>query len=139
MAGTSTPIFPQTVRNAVVTIAPADTTTLKTVYTGATNGTRIESMIATSTDTGAQNIQVWATISAVNYLLGTVAIPANSGNTNALVTVDLLRAANFPGLAFDSNGNKYVYLASGTVLSVSTLATVTTAKQIQVFAQGGDY
>lgn len=139
MAGTATPIFPQVIKNYTQTIAPADTTTVKALAVGGTNGTKVESILVTSTDTAARDLALFATISAVNYLLATIAIPLNAGNTNAVPTVDVLRHTQWPGLAYDPNGDKYLYLASGTTLSVATLTTVTAAKQITIFAQGGDF
>ena len=139
MAGTSTPIYPQTLKNYVVQIANADASTLKTLVTGATNGTKIECINVTTTDTTARDVQLYITISAVDYLLGTVNIPANSGNTNALVSVNLLTALNFPSCAVDANGNRYVYVANGATLRVSSLTTVTSAKVINFVASGGDF
>lgn len=139
MAGTATPIYPQTVKNYVAQILPGSTTSLVTLVTGATNGTKIESINVASTDTSARDVQVWLTVSAVNYLLTTVNIPINAGNTNAVVAVDLLRNAQWPSLAYDNNGNKYIYIASGSTLSVAALTTVTTAKSINFLAQGGDF
>lgn len=139
MAGTATPIFPQTVQNYVTQIQNADGQTIKTLVTGATNGSKVESISVSSTDTSNRDIAVYLTISSVNYLLCTVNIPLNSGNTNAVVSVDLLRNAQWPGLAYDSNGNKYIYVANGATLGVSALTTVTTAKAIQVVAQGGNF
>ena len=139
MAGTATPIFPQTVKNYVAQILPADTTTKKTLVTGFTNGTKIESITVASTDTAARDLLLYLTVSAVDYLLGTVAIPINSGNTNAIPAVDILRHAQWPGISYDSNGNKIFYVASGSVLKVAAGATVTAAKEIDVVASGGDF
>jgi hypothetical protein len=139
VAVSNQPIFPQSIRNAVQTIAPADTTTVKTLAAGGTNGSKVETILVTSTDTAAQTLQLWATISSTNYLLGSVPIPLGSGNTGTVITVDVLRSAQLPGLPYDSNGNKYLYLASGTTLSVSTLATVTTAKLLAITAFLGDF
>ena len=139
MPGTATPIYPKTVKNYVAQVLPADASALKTLVTGATNGTKIESITVASTDTAARDLQFTITISAVTYVLATVSIPANSGNTNALPAIDILRNAQWPGLAYDSNGNKYLYIASGSTLKINTLTTVTTAKEIDVLASGGDY
>ena len=139
MAGTATPIFPQTVKNYVAQILPADTTTKKTLVTGATNGTKIESICVASTDTAARDVQLWMTISAVDYLLATIAIAINSGNTNAVPTVDIMRHAQWPGLSYDSSGNKILYVGSGSVLKIAALSTVTAAKEIDVLAIGGDF
>ena len=139
MPGTATPIYPKTVKNYVAQVLPADASALKTLVTGATNGTKIESITVASTDTAARDLQFTITISAVTYVLATVSIPANSGNTNALPAIDILRNAQWPGLAYDSNANKYLYIASGSTLKINTLTTVTTAKEIDVLASGGDY
>lgn len=139
MAGTATPIFPQTIRNDKQTILPADTTSVKSVVVAGSNGTKIEALNVSMTDTTTRDIQLYVTISATNYLLGTVNIPLSSGNTNAVPSVDILRSSQLPSLAYDSNGNKYLYLASGSTLSVACTTTVTTAKQITVFSQGEDF
>lgn len=146
MAGTATPIFPQLVKNWAVQILPADTTALKTLVTGATNGSKIEMLNLTSTDTASRDVQLFLTISAVNYLLATIAVPANSGNTNALLAQGLLASliGTSPYLPFfqfplDVNGNRYLYVANGATLSVASLATVTTAKAINAVAMGGDF
>jgi hypothetical protein len=139
VAGTATPIFPQTIKNYVATILPADTTTVKSVAVGGSNGTRIESFIIVSSDSADRDLLVYITISATNYLIGTVKIPLTSGTVNTIPGVDILRSASLYGLATDVNGNRYLYLASGSTLSIATSATVTTAKQITAFAQGGDY
>jgi hypothetical protein len=146
MAGTSTPIFPQTVKNWVAQILPADTTSLKTLVTGAANGSKVEMLNIASTDTSSRDVQLWLTISSVNYLLATLPIPANSGNTNALLAQGLLASlvGTSPYLPFfqfplDVNGNRYLYVANGAVLSVACLTTVTAAKVLHFVAQGGDF
>jgi hypothetical protein len=139
MSGTATPIFPQTIKNYVAQILPADASGKKALVTGATNGTKIEAITVASTDTSARDLQLVLTISSVDYILATVSIPANSGNTNALPAVDILRHAQWTGLSYDSNGNKILYVANGSVLNVKTLTTVTAAKEIDVLAIGGDF
>lgn len=139
MTVTATPVFPQTIKNYTQTILPADTTTVKSLAVAGANGTKIEAFNVALTDTTTRDVQIYATISATNYLLGTVNIPLSSGNTNAVPSVDILRSAQLPGLAYDANGNKYLYLASGTTLSVACTTTVTAAKAITFFAQGEDF
>lgn len=146
MAGTSTPIFPQTIKNYAVQILPADTTALKTVVTGATNGTKVEMLVMTSTDTSARDVQLFLNDGSTSYLLGTISIPANSGNTNALLSQSLLVSSTTvaPYLPFfqfplDSNGNRYIYVASGWTLKAACLTTVTTAKVLNFVVQAGDF
>ena len=139
MAGTSNPIFPQSMVNAVAQIANSDAQALKTLVNGGTNGTKIESITVTSTDTVARDIIVWATISAVSYQLARIQIPVSSGNTNSAPSVDLLKQSQWASLAYDAFGNKYLYVANGTTISISAPVSVTSGTTIQAFAQGGNY
>jgi hypothetical protein len=139
MAVTATPIFAQTIVNGTQTILPADTTTVKAVLAAGTNGTKVEMLAVTSTDTTARDLGIYLTISATSYLIGTVSIPITAGFTNAIVTVDILRSTQLPFLPFDAMGNRCLYLASGTTLSVGTLTTVTTAKQITITCMGANF
>lgn len=139
MAVTATPVFPQAVKNYTQTIAPGDTTTVKSLAAAGTNGTKIDALLVTSNDTANRDLVLYATISATNYPLGIVQIPLTAGTVNSVPTVDVLRSAQIPGLAYDAFGNKILYLASGTTLSVAAGTTVTTAKQLTIFAQGADF
>jgi hypothetical protein len=135
----ATPIFPQAIRNAVQAIANADGTTIKTLVTAGANGSRIYAISITSTDTAARDLNLYVAISGTNYLIGTVSVPVNAGNTNAIMTVDLLRSAQLPFLAFDVMGNRVLDLASGSSLAVGATTTVTTAKQVTIVIQFGDF
>lgn len=136
---TATPIFPQTVKNYVAQILPADASNVKTLVTGATNGTKIEALTVASTDSSARDVQLVMTISSVVYILATVSIPATAGSVNSVPAVDILRNAQWPGLSYDANGNRILYVANGAVLGIKALTTVTTAKEIDVLAVGGDF
>lgn len=151
MAGTATPIFPQTVKNwngrllpatgayVIPSVVQTTTTNLVSVAVGDTNGDKIESLVCTSTDTAAQSLVV-AIITAVDtVILGVVTIPITAGTIAGTPPVDILRNANLTGLAYDAAGNKYIYLPSGSTLYVGTLAAVTAAKAIQVLASGGAF
>jgi len=133
------PIFPQTITTGATQIAPADTTSLKTLYTAGVNGSRIDNILATSTDTAARDLQFVITIDAVDYVLGTLSCLANSGFTNAVAILPVLSDSKFAALSQDGNGNKVLFLASGAVLKVKSLTTVTAAKVISVLAQGADF
>jgi hypothetical protein len=146
MAGTSTPIFPQTIKNFVAQILPADTTTKKTLVTGSANGTKVEMINITSTDTAARDVQFFLSDETTDYLLLTIAIPANSGNTNALVAQGFLSSSTttipyLPWFSFplDNNGNRYIYVSSGFSLKVAAVTAVTAAKVINFVAQAGDF
>lgn len=139
MAVTPTPIYPQVINTPVQQILPADTTTLKTLYTAGANGSRIDNINVASTDTAARDLGFYVTVAGTDYLLFTLACPLNSGNTNAINPLAVFAHVVFQGFNFDPNGNRYINLATGAVLKVKALTTVTAAKAIQFFVQGGDY
>lgn len=140
MAGTATPIFPQSIKNGAVQIANSDASNLKTIVSPGTNGSKVENLLVSSTDTSARDLQIIVTKSAVDYILGTISIPANTGNTNALAMINVFAHANISGfLNSDNNGNKFLYLENGSVLKAKTLTTVTSTRVINLFAQYGDY
>lgn len=135
----ASPLFPQKVRNWVQSFAPGDTTTAKTLVTGGTNASRIEFLLVSSTDTSARDIVVSWLYLGIAYVITTISIPANSGNTNSLPAVDLFRNPQFAGLPVDALGNKYMYVAAGFALQLGMGTTITAAKQVNAFAHGGDY
>lgn len=149
MAVTATPIFPQTIKSYGVQILPADTTTVKTLATAGANGSKIDAIIIQSTDTAAQYVTLTVQVGGAGtaFPLGNIIVPITAGSqaTGTAPSVDALRAggtsnvANIPGFSYDSLGNKCLYLSAGSVLGVNTGTTVTTAKAVTVFAQGGDF
>ena len=138
---TPTPIFPQLINTPSVQILPATTNTLVTLYTGGVNGSIVESILVSSTDTSARLLQLSILTGAVSYILGTINIPLSSGTTGAAPAVNLISSTNTAIIPVntDSNGNQYIYIGSGSVLQVNCTTTVTTAKIISLTAQGGDF
>lgn len=130
MPANTSPIFELIVKNVGVQITPADTTTKKTVYTGGANGSRIDQLAVSSTDTAAVTLMWYKTISAVDYHIGDTVIAIGAGYT----TVALADA--IPTLAPRFG---YLVLASGEILKVAALATITAGKQVDIIAQLGDY
>lgn len=140
MTVTSTGSFPQNPKNGNVQILPADTTTLKTLYTGGTNGSKITGLIGTSSDTTARDVTWGITVSSVFYPMGTITIPVTAGQVNSVPAVNLLDLTKTPGLPLDSDGNPYIFLASASyALQVKSLTTVTTAKELDFNAIGADW
>ena len=139
MAVTATPIFPQTLTNTPVTILPADTTTLKTAYTAGSNGSKLEAIYVTNTDSAsAYSVQINITISSTSYLLGTVNVPLSAGNTTAAPNVNLLASTNL-NLPKDANGNPYIYLLASAIVKVGVLVAVNSGKVVTFITQGEDF
>ncbi len=121
-------------QNGKVQIANADAQAQKTVYTAGGNGSKVSSLIATSSDTSARDVQVSITNGGTSYPLGTVSVVAGAGNASGTSSVNLLDPTKLLGLAYDSDGNPFIHLISGDTLTVSALATVTSGKLITVTA-----
>lgn len=138
MATTATPVFPQAVNNGIGQILPADTTTLKTIWTAGANGSLLQALGISSTDTSARDLQFYITRSGTDSLICTISAPINAGNTNAIPSVDVLRSSLWPWCMFDMAGNRQLRLKSGDVLKFAALTTVTAAKVINCFADGED-
>ena|SRR5260221_14660358 len=140
MAVTSTPIFPQTIKNGLIQILNATGTNPVTLYTPGTNGSKIESIFVTTTDqSNSVDIQLEIVASAVTYILSTMTIASGSGTTDNVPTTNILNNFQLPACTRDSNGNPYIYLASGSVLKVKTTTTVTMGETVSIIANGGDY
>lgn len=139
MAVSNVPIFPQTITTTAMTIVNADGTNKKTLYTAGTNGSKLEYCYITNTDTAAYTVNIYITISATDYLIGTINLPLSSGNTTAAPTINLFANTNLATLNVDPNGNKYLMLATGATLKAATTGAVTAAKTVAFITQGGDY
>jgi hypothetical protein len=122
---------------------PADTTVAKTVLTAdATYMRRIYAIAVYSSDTSARDIIININDGTNTRKLSTVSIPANSGNTNAIVTLDLF--ANGQLLAFfsknrDSQGVPYYNIPIGYSITMSMGATITATKEVNVYVYGELY
>jgi len=150
MPMTATPVFTQTPQMKAAALLSttgaftfaansAVTTNLVSLYAAGTNGSTIESIMVSSTDTSARDLIILIMISSVLHVVTTLSIPLNSGFTNAVVPVDVFRHSQVPGLSFDVNGNRQLILPASSTLYVGTLTAVTAAKQISVLVSGGDF
>ncbi len=139
MSTLPTPIFPQALNLGIGVITAANTQTYETAFTAGANGSKIESLVITSTDTSARDITINVTRSATNYQLTVLSIPATAGIADNVPSVNVLGNSQIPGLAKDANGNPYLYLKSGDTLTINAPVTLTAAKQVVAFASGGDF
>lgn len=132
-------IYIGAVRNQVAQIQNADASNKILLVTPGALGSKVEGLSVASTDTAARDVQLVATKGAVDYILTTVTIPANSGNLAATPPIDMLSLTNFPGVKRDQDGKGYIMLDAGTTLSIKALTTVTAAKLIQAMSWVGDF
>lgn len=131
MAANTSPIFELTVTcGSPQTFASGDTTTKKTLVTGGTNGTRIDSIMCSTDDTTAVNLAFYISISGTDYYIGNVNVPIGSGYTTVARVEAITTLA--PALG-------YLTLPASALLKCNCVATMTAAKTTTVVPMGGDF
>ena len=138
MAVTATPVFVQTPSVGVLQMAA--NTNFQTVVTAGANGSKVVSVMVASSD--ARVLQLAITRSAVNYILGSYSVTANSGIDGTVSAVDLLRGGPsglIPGLPVDNDGQPYLFLKSGDTLTVKATVAPSGSTTVNVVAVYGDF
>jgi hypothetical protein len=130
MAQNTSPIFELVPTVAGAQFTDADTTAKKTIQTGGANGSRVDAIAVSSSDTAAVNLAFYINNGAVDLYIGVVNAPIGSGYTT-VVRVEAMTILS-PVL-------RYLVLPSGYILKVACVATMTAAKVVNVVAIGGDY
>ena len=131
MAANTEPIFELIPSNGTPqTFTSADTTNKKTIATGDTDGTRIDSIMCSTDDTTAVNLAFYIEQGGTDYYIGNVNLPAGSGYTTVPRIEAMTSLAPYLG---------YLVLENGNDLKVNCVATMTAAKTTTVVAMGGDY
>jgi hypothetical protein len=97
--------------------------TYKTLVTGTTNGTKVMGMYMTCNDTTAHVVTVQIKVGAVYY--GGMSITTGTttpGFATGVPPINMMSAANWPGLPVDWQGNPFLFLPLNNLISV-TFAT----------------
>jgi hypothetical protein len=131
--------FTQNVKLSGAKILPADTTTLKTLFTAGSNDSVVKAINVQSTDTAARVVQLTVNDGSTDFLIGSVNIPLRSGDNGTAATVDLLGGTLLPSLPYDANGKRIIPLPAGYILKVNSQATVTADKVITFVCMAEDY
>ena len=133
-------VFVQTPQTSPVSFTNGDGLTKKTLITGGANGTKVVAINAATTDTAAKVLQLYLTVSAVDYLISSVSIPASSGLDGTNAAVNMLTATMIPSLPVDNDGQRYVFLKDTTQsVRAAVTSTTTSGKQLDVIAIAGDF
>jgi len=112
-----------------VTILNADGTAPKSITTAQTSRIRVDSILVSNTDTIAHVVRLYALISAVAYLIGSVSVPAGQG-TAGTPAIDLLASA----LPITQVG---IALAASVTLQASVEVVMTGATVLTINVVGG--
>ena len=133
MAANQDPVFAITPHPAGAQLTSADTTTIKDVITGATNGTRVDNITCATNDTVAVDLGFYIQVggAGTNHYLGNVHLAAGAGYTNVpgVEAISTLPLNNF----------RAIVLGNGDKLRVGCAATMTGSKTTDVMALGGDF
>lgn len=127
--------------NAASAGALGSTSNAVTCFSASASGSRVYSLIATTTDTVAVNLflQIVGSDGTTVKPIGQINVPANSGNIASTLVVDCLNSTVVVGLPIDNTGKRYVELGASETLRVSVVANMTATKHCYVTAQGADY
>src|SRR6266853_2590781 len=104
------PFFPANLQT--IALANVGLTTTQNVVTGGANGTKIESLVITNTDTIDHALLFTMNVAGVLANVCNINVPANTGNLQTL-PLNLFANTNLAFLPQDASGNKYMYLANG--------------------------
>lgn len=131
------PSFVSGPRTATVSIANADSTNFKTLFTPGSDGARVDMVsISNSDGSNAYVVQVAVQVGSTDFVLGEVTVPAGSGTNGSAKSVNMLNSTDIPALASTLN---VLFLESGAVLRVKSKTAVNGANTLHFVATGGDY
>lgn len=135
----ASPLYAGAVKAIAQQIVNADASTLMQLYSAANPASRVVGLQAVSSDTSPRVIKLWVTRSSVDYLIGSVNVPAASGNDGSTAAINLLSSTLLPGLPRDENGNPFIELTTGDVLKASSGTTVTSGKTVHITGAAKDF
>lgn len=134
-APNTAPIVPGTVGGSTQTFQNADGTTSKVIYASGANGSRVDAVSITSTDTAQQQMKIIINDGAADHVVGWVTIPITAGTDGVTKSVSLLNSVNETWLSASGS----IFLKSGWSLKLAMYSAVTVAKLIDTVSFCGDY
>jgi hypothetical protein len=134
----ASPSFISTPQTPTGQFENADGTSFKTLFTAGSDGSRVDSLLGTSTDTvSAYVVQLALQKSSVDYVIGEVSIPIGAGTNGSAKSVAMLNQTDIPGLAYTENGS--LYLESGVALRARVKTAVSGSFVVQIVGVAGSY
>jgi hypothetical protein len=115
--------------------------TYKTIYTGATNGSKCFALMLNHDDQAVTHqVTIRIVHSATSYDIATYTTVLSAGASNTFgITANLMSLANWPGLATDVGGNSYIYLTNGDTLRATFATNLSSTDQINIIATCSDF
>jgi len=128
----TSPQFSSTANTGPLTLNNGSGTTGATLFTPGASGSVIEGISIISNDTAAREIVFYLTISATDYVIGSVSVPA-------LGSATYIKLSAFDFFGFLNPNDQKIVLKNGAVLKAKMVSTITSGKQIDIVAYGGDF
>jgi hypothetical protein len=128
--------------NRVTQFAPADGTNAKDILPAdASNDRRVYGISVWTDESAAKDVSLHLSDGTTVWELTTVAIPINSGNTNAVVPVDILTHTQMAPYVKqrDASGAPYLNIPKGWSLRINYNAAITAAKLANFVVSGESY
>ena len=121
--------------------------TYKTIYSGGTNGSKIIGIYVTSTDGSTAHLVTIQLSSSTSSHCSTscyggaaVTIPVNAGSANGAPAINMMSAANWPGLPIDATSNPFLFISGNTFTLEATFASsLTSSTQINIVVIAADF
>lgn len=134
--------FTSTPFNKVTQFLPADTTVAKDILTAdAVYDRRVYGIAIFTDESAAKDVVISISDGTTTWKLTTIAIPINSGNTNAIVPVDIFTHTQLSPFIKqrDASGAPYLNIPKGWSLKLNYAAAITAAKISNVVVNGESY
>jgi len=134
MAVNNRPTFAYRPSLSAAKLVNADGTNAVDLISAGDSGNKVVGIFATGEVTANRDVQLVLERGADSFILTTVAVPLNSGRTNALPPVDLFTEELRALLPKDADAQPYLFIMAEDVLQVKVLSAVTAAEQLSVMA-----
>lgn len=128
--------------NSVTQFLPADTTAIKDILAvDATNDRRVYGIAIFTDETALKDVVVSLSNGTTTWKLTTISVPINSGNTNAIVPVDVFTHTQMSPFVKqrDASGAPYLNIPKGWILRMNYGASITASKLANVVVNGETY
>lgn len=126
----------------VTQFLPADTTVTKDILpASATQSRRVYGITVYTDESALKDLYLYINDGTTTWRMSTISLPINSGNTNAIVPVDLFASTQVSPFIKnrDASGAPYLHIPATWALRASYGATMTAAKTANIVIIGETY
>lgn len=136
MPANTNPIFIADRKAWALELDNGDGTTAAVLVSAGSNGSLIETIAVTSTDTAAVELDLYINNGTSDFAVGSATIPIGAGTDGGTTAaVDLLQQTDLPWVRDDLT----LALEAGHSLKIGAHAAITATYAVHVVAFGGDY